>query len=166
MQAPSAPALLALRGPSGVGKTTLLEALLPVLQSRGLRVGTLKHSRHPHPIDKPGSDSHRHLAAGAARAAFLSGAGLAVFEAGQPYPDRVFQRVFADCDLVLVEGWRERALPFLQLHRPGLPRPDDVDPGGMRLAWVGEAAGPGRVLPAEAGPVADFVMDWLGSGAG
>ena len=37
------PAVLAVSGVHNSGKTTLLEKLLPVLRSRGLKVGVIKH---------------------------------------------------------------------------------------------------------------------------
>ena len=37
---------VAISGYSGSGKTTLIEALLPRLATRGLRVGVLKHDTH------------------------------------------------------------------------------------------------------------------------
>jgi transcriptional regulator with PAS, ATPase and Fis domain len=47
-------------GYSGMGKTTLLERLLPELRSRGLVVSLIKHSHKPIEIDRPGKDSYRH----------------------------------------------------------------------------------------------------------
>ncbi|MDQ7780982.1 MAG: molybdopterin-guanine dinucleotide biosynthesis protein MobB, partial [Planctomycetota bacterium] len=43
-------------GKSGVGKTTLLEKLLPELARRGIRAGTLKHDAHDFEMDHPGKD--------------------------------------------------------------------------------------------------------------
>ena len=40
------PAVLAVSGVHNSGKTTLLEKLLPVLRSRGLKVGIIKHDGH------------------------------------------------------------------------------------------------------------------------
>ena len=42
-QALKRPAVLAVSGVHNSGKTTLLEKLLPVLRSRGLKVGVIKH---------------------------------------------------------------------------------------------------------------------------
>ena len=42
------------------GKTSLLVRLIPLLQAQGLRVGTVKHSSHPHALDREGSDSWLH----------------------------------------------------------------------------------------------------------
>ncbi len=72
------PLVVSFVGPSGVGKTTLIEQLIPSLRLHGLRVGTVKHAPHGHDVtDKPGSDSARHRTAGA-EAVLLAGANGAV----------------------------------------------------------------------------------------
>ena len=52
---------------SGTGKTTLLEALLPMLTKAGLRIGMLKHAHHNFDVDKEGKDSYRLRKAGASQ---------------------------------------------------------------------------------------------------
>ena len=47
------------------GKTTLVERLVAELTRRGWRVSTVKHAHHAFDIDKEGTDSFRHRAAGA-----------------------------------------------------------------------------------------------------
>lgn len=51
-------------GHRGVGKTTLIEALIPRLQEQG-SVATIKSIHHDIEIDEPGKDTHRHRTAGA-----------------------------------------------------------------------------------------------------
>ena len=46
-------------GHSGMGKTTLLERLVPEISSRGLVVSLIKHSHKSIDIDRPGKDSYR-----------------------------------------------------------------------------------------------------------
>ena len=46
-------------GHSGMGKTTLLEKLVPEIASRGLVVSLIKHSHKDIDIDRPGKDSYR-----------------------------------------------------------------------------------------------------------
>jgi len=46
-------------GHSGMGKTTLLEKLIPEISSRGLIVSLIKHSHKNIDIDRPGKDSYR-----------------------------------------------------------------------------------------------------------
>ena len=52
-------------GPSGVGKTTLLERLVEALSRRGLAVAAVKHASHGFLADRPGKDSYRLYEAGA-----------------------------------------------------------------------------------------------------
>ena len=42
---------------SGTGKTTLLEQLIPALNSLGIRVSVIKHAHHQFDIDHKGKDS-------------------------------------------------------------------------------------------------------------
>jgi molybdopterin-guanine dinucleotide biosynthesis protein B len=51
-------------GHSGMGKTTLIERLIPELRSRGLSVSLIKHSHKDIEIDRPGKDSFRLREAG------------------------------------------------------------------------------------------------------
>ena len=61
----SKPPVLGFAAFSGTGKTTLLEALLPMFQERNLRVGVIKHSHHDFEIDRAEKDSFRLRKAGA-----------------------------------------------------------------------------------------------------
>ena len=72
-QALKRPAVLAVSGVHNSGKTTLLEKLLPVLRSRGLKVGVIKHDGHDFTPDVPGTDSYRLREAGAEGVAVYSG---------------------------------------------------------------------------------------------
>lgn len=87
------------------GKTTLIVELTEEFVRRGLGIGSVKHSTHPHELDHPGKDSHRHRLAGACPAAIATEDLVAVF---QPRRNNDFYRqiapMFGHCDLVLVEG--------------------------------------------------------------
>lgn len=57
------------------GKTTLITRLLPVLTDYGLKVATVKHDGHEFEGDVPGTDTYRHMKAGAfgtARQCFIN----------------------------------------------------------------------------------------------
>ncbi len=123
------------------GKTTLLVELVRELCRSGLRVGTIKHTRHVHELDKPGSDSCRHRLAGAAPAAIVSGQVAAVYLPCDG--DGYFQQLaglFAGCDLVLVEGdldgdghkievWRQAmGTPCMACERPDIAAVITDDP--------------------------------------
>ena len=120
--------LLGIAAWSGTGKTTLLEALLPRLAERGLRVAVIKHAHHTFDVDQPGKDSHRLRQAGAAPMLVASRERLAMMmeTPGQQEPDlaRLVALVATQApDLVLVEGFKAWPLPKLELHRPALGKP-------------------------------------------
>ena len=56
--------IFGIAGHSGMGKTTLLERLVPALGARGLSVSLVKHSHKAIEIDRPGKDSYRLREAG------------------------------------------------------------------------------------------------------
>jgi len=104
---------------SGTGKTTLLEKLLPELESRGVRVGVLKHHSHLSSFDVPGKDTHRLAEAGAEVVVGASPVQVAVFrrQAGSTDLDAVIAAHFSDMDLVLTEGYKRGAYPKIEVHR-------------------------------------------------
>jgi hypothetical protein len=59
--------IVGLAAGSGTGKTTLLLKAIPLLKSRGVRVGLIKRAHHTFDTDKPGKDSYELRKAGAAR---------------------------------------------------------------------------------------------------
>jgi molybdopterin-guanine dinucleotide biosynthesis protein B len=65
--------VVAVSGIKNSGKTSLIEKLLPALTRRGLRVATVKHDGHRFEPDRPGTDSFRHLTAGAVGTAVFDG---------------------------------------------------------------------------------------------
>ncbi|MFC2991595.1 molybdopterin-guanine dinucleotide biosynthesis protein B [Halomonas tibetensis] len=120
--------LLGIAAWSGTGKTTLLEALLPRLSERGLRVAVIKHAHHTFDVDQPGKDSHRLRQAGAAPMLVASHARLAMMmeTPGQQEPDLAQLVALVATqrpDLVLVEGFKAWPLPKLELYRAALGKP-------------------------------------------
>jgi molybdopterin-guanine dinucleotide biosynthesis protein B len=117
----SAPPALSIIGGSGVGKTTLVERLVPELRARGLRVGVVKHSSDPHPLHRAGSDTARFAQGGATWVAFAtpSGVQLSVKEAPEQALLPLLERFADTVDLVLVEGWKDGPLPKLEVWREG-----------------------------------------------
>jgi len=93
------------------GKTGLTVRLIPLLQRAGLRVGTVKHSSHPHPLDREGSDSWLHRKAGAeATLGITAVAGTLHFDLpkDEEAVEELIGRFLGDLDLVLIEGWSQR----------------------------------------------------------
>ncbi len=128
------------------GKTALLESLLPQLRRRGLRVGTVKHSSHPHPLDRPKSDSWRHREAGALATLVITAvAGSYHFElpTEEPEVEGLVERFLGGMDLVLMEGWASYGAEKIEVLPPdsvGNPKPPRVTPQEGLIALV---LGPG-----------------------
>ena len=136
MSAGHAPLVLGFVAWSGTGKTTLLEALLPLLVGAGLRVGIVKHAHHGFDIDQPGKDSHRLRHAGAARVLVASRQRWALMVETPELPEanlaRAIEGLGADpLDVVLVEGFKHERYTKVEVHRPSLGKPlmfpDDED---------------------------------------
>ena len=101
------------------GKTRLLVELVRELTGRGIRVGTVKHSSHHHPVDRPGKDSWLHRGAGAVPAAFVSTAGIGIYLDRAEGDDPIAQilPLYADVDLLLVEGFIDRPGEKIEVYR-------------------------------------------------
>lgn len=113
-------------GWSGSGKTVLVEAMLPTLIARGLRVSTIKHTHHGVDLDQPGKDTFRHRSAGATEVVLVSPSRWTLIHElrgdAEPTPDHLMARM-APVDLVIVEGFKSLPHAKLEVHRPSLGRP-------------------------------------------
>jgi len=137
--------VISIVGRKNSGKTTLIERLLPLLGSRGLRVGTIKHDVHGFDIDYEGKDTWRHRQAGASVVS-ISGPGktaVITFAAGEVALDYLVQAFYAEQDLVLTEGFQSLDKPKIEVFPPGAA----VEPTTRveeRLATVGDGPRPGE----------------------
>ena len=128
------PAVLAVSGSAGSGKTALLAALLPVLKSRGLKVGVIREA-----------DDLRLHEAGAE--------GVAVFTAGRYLLTEQFRLNEQDLlalferhgyDLVLLEGFGDSGWAKIEVVRSSV---SPVGTAFQPMAIVGDVPG------------ADFALD-------
>lgn len=98
-------------GRKNSGKTALIVELVRELTQRGLKIGTIKHTHHHHEFDAPGKDSYLHRQAGAVVVGLVGPAMAAAFrehsEADRMTAIDKLEPLFADCDLVLVEGQQQ-----------------------------------------------------------
>lgn len=125
-QRPNLP-LLGFAAYSGTGKTTVLEALLPLLTDAGLKVGVLKHAHHDFDVDKPGKDSYRLRKAGANQM-LISSRNRHVMMTETPEAEADFDFLLTrfdtnTLDLILVEGCKNIAFPKIELHRDEVGKP-------------------------------------------
>lgn len=139
------PFVVGVVGNSGVGKTTLLEELIPELTGRGLAIGVVKHASHGFDVDRPGKDSQRLYASGPVAVALASDSQVATFVR----PERGSRVSLAGAmaglppglDVVLVEGFAWEPIPRFVLVGPGqTPRREHHESGpALRIVEVAEA---------------------------
>jgi len=119
--------VICVSGLKNSGKTTLIEALIPLLSEKGINAAVIKHHGHgfgDEIPDKPGTDTYRFLQNGAF--------GTII------YDDEMFSMVirqtvsledlialFESADLVIIEGAKTEAYPRIAMLRAGQPPPDD-----------------------------------------
>ncbi|MBI5561100.1 MAG: molybdopterin-guanine dinucleotide biosynthesis protein B [Deltaproteobacteria bacterium] len=143
--------LISIVGLSGSGKTTLMVRLVSQFVKRGFRVGTIKHSRHPHPLDAPGKDSWRHKNAGAEKSIFIGPESLQLVSdvKNNPSPEGLAKKYLREMDIVLVEGFLQSAAEKIEVVRSErssrpISHPEEgliaiatnLDPGELKGAGV------------------------------
>jgi molybdopterin-guanine dinucleotide biosynthesis protein B len=130
--------VLSVIGRSNTGKTTILERLIPVLKSRGLRVGTIKHHAGEFEIDREGKDSYRHKKAGASVSMITSSEkiGLVADVTQELTLSELVRLYMRDIDLVITEGYKREHMPKLEVYvyQKGLEPLAKQDPDVIAIA--------------------------------
>jgi formylmethanofuran dehydrogenase subunit E len=105
----SLPKTLLIVGHKKVGKTRLIEKLIPELSRRGYRVATIKHHHSDLPVsfDTAGTDSSRHRQAGAITVALVSPSEIAIFRNSETISLEEIVSGLGAMDIVLVEGFHQ-----------------------------------------------------------
>jgi molybdopterin-guanine dinucleotide biosynthesis protein B len=118
-------------GPSGVGKTTLMEGVIRELKAAGHRVSVVKHAHQGFDIETPGKDSWRHRQAGAFEVVVASAHRLAKLREFGAETEITVHQLLAElvaCDWALVEGFKHADLLKVELWQPGKPAAYPSDP--------------------------------------
>ena len=171
-QAISMPPVLGFAAYSGVGKTSLLVQLIPLLRQQGLRIGMIKHAHHNFDTDKPGKDSYELRHAGVQKMLVGSRRRWALMveieEHDEPtLADMLEHMPWHELDLILVEGFKHEQYPKIELHRYEVSEkwlyPED--PNLIAVATDSWKDLPGRTITAmdinQPTAIADFIMRWL-----
>lgn len=108
-----------------MGKTSLLERLVPAISSCGWVVSLIKHSHKNIDIDRPGKDSYRLRESGCSEVLLLGNDRWALMHelrgAEEPSLDYLLDRM-QHCDLVLIEGFKGGNFPKLEVWRNSVGR--------------------------------------------
>ena len=168
--------MVAVVGRKHSGKTTLVARLAAELGRRGHRVMTIKHGHHTFNIDPSTTDTYRHYHEGMAeRVAMIAPDKFALVERRTERlgPEEVAERYMADADVVLCEGFRDSALPRIEVFREAAHAAPYYEPDAPDVARYlavltdreGDAPATGAIAPA--GPLAGAAVvpladpDWL-----
>lgn len=95
-------------GKSKSEKTKLMEELIKILKTKGIRVGALKYHKHgDFEIDIEGKDTWKYARAGADTVAISSFSKFTVIKKIEEEMgiDEICEKYFKDCDLVLADGF-------------------------------------------------------------
>jgi molybdopterin-guanine dinucleotide biosynthesis protein MobB len=164
------PPVLGFAAFSGSGKTRLLEALLPMLQERDLRVGIIKHSHHDFEIDRAGKDSFRLRKAGARQMLIASRFRTVVIEERHPPQEPRLEPLLlkldrSKLDLILVEGFRHERFPKIELHRRVLGKPFLHPQDSSIIAFASDQPCAGTALPQldlnQPRQILSFILDFI-----
>ena len=124
-------------GPSGGGKTTLMEKVLARLVSRGRTVSAVKSTHHDTDLDSPGKDSWRYRTAGAKEVVLAGDKRWALMretEGQKVSLQEILSRMDA-VDIVLVEGYKgEEGIPRILVHRKNCAQALRMLPGVAAIA--------------------------------
>ena len=104
-------------------KSDLVRRLVVELVGRGLRVSTIKRVSDAVDLEKPGSGTWKHRAAGAAEVMIASGRRFALLrempaDMTEPEVDDLLARM-APVDIVLLDGFRRSSYPKMEVVQSG-----------------------------------------------
>lgn len=108
------PKILAISGFKNSGKTTLITKLIPRLSELGIKVATIKHDGHDFDADTVGTDSYRHMEAGAVGTAIFSNNKYMIINKIEVDETQLFA-AFQSVDLILIEGMKYSDYPKIEI---------------------------------------------------
>jgi molybdopterin-guanine dinucleotide biosynthesis protein MobB len=157
---------------SGVGKTTFLTRLIPLIKGEGIRLAVLKHAHHSFDTDQPGKDSYELRKAGADQVLIASRRRTVLIREAhtsdrEPRLGDLLPRLDTrDLDLILVEGFKHERIPKIEIYRPALGYPPIHASDPHVIAVATDAPLPlAAALPVlnldRPGDALGFVLAWL-----
>ncbi len=125
--------VISIVGTSNAGKTILLANIIPILTTRGFRVGVIKHHGHRYGHKTHSRSDTAIIRDSGAAVTILVGPGI---NDGDIPPQEVIKNeMIGKVDLVLTEGYKNGPFPKIGISWPG--RPDQIEPDGSWIASIG-----------------------------
>ena len=87
------------------------------LNSRGYKIGAVKHTHDGFDFDKKGKDSWRHKRAGAVAALVVTDTKIALVKEDTRSDIDKMQTFLGDMDLILAEGFKQHPLKKIEIFR-------------------------------------------------
>jgi len=118
------PELIGIVGWKNSGKTTLVERLIPLLNERGLKVATVKHTHHDLRPHDGATDGERHVRAGAVQTIVIAPNAWEAFghrQEGAPPAFADLAHHLAGADVALLEGYKNAPIAKIELRRQASP---------------------------------------------
>lgn len=155
---------------SNAGKTTLITQLLPELAKRNVRVSVIKHAHHQFDIDHPGKDSYNIREAGAVQTLIASGKRWALMTEMSRTPDYTDEADLSElikqinpayADLILVEGFKQAAIPKIEVYRANVHKASIAEKDPYFIAMASDSALESRLPVLDLNniqAIADFIM--------
>ncbi len=115
---------------SNSGKTTLIEKIVAILKSRGMRVAVVKHASAGFDLDKPGKDSWRFQQVGANPVVLVGPGKIVMMKNIDHEPSSAdIARIVGDVDIMIHEGFKRNAENKIEVFRYGFSgsRPLSLD---------------------------------------
>jgi len=150
-------------GEQDSGKTTLIEALTGEIVRRGFKVSTIKHTSHSFELDKEGSDSYRHMKAGADKVALSCATQFALMEKriSEKELDDIALLLEPGADIILTEGYKWLDKPKIKMIKKDSKGTHTLTKEENIIATVGRGSSIREGIPDfnidEAHAIADFL---------
>lgn len=106
--------IFAISGEKNSGKTTLIEAMLPIFKEKGIKTAVIKHDGHSFEPDVPGTDTFRFLKSGAQGTAVFDSEKFMLVKYCSLSETELF-KAFPEADLILIEGLKHSSYPKIVL---------------------------------------------------
>ena len=106
--------IIGIVGFKNVGKTFIASQIITSLVSKGYKVGSIKHAHHTFDIDRPGTDSFKHRAAGSIQVVISSSKRWAKIVENYPKEEKKLGELideFVDIDIIVIEGFKKEDHP-------------------------------------------------------